>query len=355
MRWIKSVLIVLLLAFAVFYFLGKYDMSPKEAVENISHVFEKKSDIKQKRLPEKKLLSSKYTGDFYHWIGKTPKELQKKFGDPVRKDMSAYGYTWWVFTDKKQQYIQFGVEGNKVTSVFALGKDISAEPVEIGETYNEVKKSLSFDDEVTYDKGIASYQFLLSKDDMKARPLVKLSDNIFMQCYFDTFTNKLSAVRVIDGNTLLKQRPYELKYRGSLPKSEDLTDQDWKKVEKGMERQIFDMSNVLRTYYGKPSLKWDEKVHDVAFLHSKDMAENHYFSHYGQDGTGLKERLAAKKVYYFAAGENIAAQYPDAPSAMQGWLNSKGHREALLNEDYTNLGVGVYKFYYTQNFLSKPM
>ncbi|MDY0396277.1 CAP domain-containing protein [Virgibacillus halophilus] len=40
---------------------------------------------------------------------------------------------------------------------------------------------------------------------------------------------------------------------------------------------------------------------------------------------------------------------------MQGWLNSKGHREALLNKDYTNLGVGVYKFYYTQNFLAKPM
>ncbi|MDY0396274.1 hypothetical protein RWE15_20375 [Virgibacillus halophilus] len=55
MRWIKSILVVLLLAFAIFYFLGKHEMSPKEAVENISHLFvEKKTEIKQKQLPEKK-------------------------------------------------------------------------------------------------------------------------------------------------------------------------------------------------------------------------------------------------------------------------------------------------------------
>ncbi|MDY0396275.1 CAP-associated domain-containing protein [Virgibacillus halophilus] len=77
----------------------------------------------------------------YHWIGKKPKELQKKFGAPARKDVSAYGYTWWVYTDRKQQYIQFGVEDDKITSAFALGKGISAEPVEIGESY---KKSEGF-------------------------------------------------------------------------------------------------------------------------------------------------------------------------------------------------------------------
>ncbi|MDY0405989.1 CAP domain-containing protein [Virgibacillus sp. 179-BFC.A HS] len=340
----------------MFYFLGKAEVTPKQAVENISHLFtEKKSDIKQKKVPEKKLLSSKYTGDLYQWLGKTPEELQKHLGNPERKDLSAYGYTWWVYTDQKQQYIQFGVDDNKITSVFAMGKSVSAEPVKIGQSYNEVKHAFSFPKEVTYDKGLASYQFLLKNEDVNARPLVKLSDNLFMQCYFDTFTKKLSAIRIIDGDTLLKHRPYELKYRGSLPKTEKLTDAEWKKIEKGMEQQIFDMTNVVRNSFNKPSLKWDDSVSEVAYLHSKDMAENNYFSHYGLDGTGLKERLAAKKVFYFAAGENIAAQYPDAPAAMHGWLNSKGHREALLNKDYTNLGVGVYKFYYTQNFLAKPM
>ncbi|MFB4475823.1 CAP domain-containing protein, partial [Oceanobacillus caeni] len=32
---------------------------------------------------------------------------------------------------------------------------------------------------------------------------------------------------------------------------------------------------------------------------------------------------------------------------------SEGHREALLSEDYTHIGVGVYRLYYTQNFLAQ--
>ncbi|MBR8644979.1 hypothetical protein KEH51_13740 [[Brevibacterium] frigoritolerans] len=38
---------------------------------------------------------------------------------------------------------------------------------------------------------------------------------------------------------------------------------------------------------------------------------------------------------------------------MEGWLNSKGHRDAMLNEEFTGLGVGVYKNYYTQNFIKR--
>ncbi|MBR3119412.1 MAG: CAP domain-containing protein, partial [Oceanobacillus sp.] len=45
----------------------------------------------------------------------------------------------------------------------------------------------------------------------------------------------------------------------------------------------------------------------------------------------------------------------DAPAAMEGWLNSEGHREALLSNDYTHIGVGVHRLYYTQNFLGKPL
>jgi Uncharacterized protein with SCP/PR1 domains len=40
-------------------------------------------------------------------------------------------------------------------------------------------------------------------------------------------------------------------------------------------------------------------------------------------------------------------------AVMEGWLNSEGHRETLLNEQYNYLGVGVHRLYYTQNFLLK--
>ena len=66
----------------------------------------------------------------------------------------------------------------------------------------------------------------------------------------------------------------------------------------------------------------------------------------------MAHRLEVGKVTYRSAGENIAANYVDAIAVTEGWLNSKGHRESLLNKEFTQLGVGVYEKYYTQNFIT---
>lgn len=42
-----------------------------------------------------------------------------------------------------------------------------------------------------------------------------------------------------------------------------------------------------------------------------------------------------------------------AQPAVEGWLNSKGHRENLLDGSYTYMGAGTYRKYYTQNFIIK--
>lgn len=86
-------------------------------------------------------------------------------------------------------------------------------------------------------------------------------------------------------------------------------------------------------------------------MHSNDMKENEYFSHESPTNGSLADRLKAEDVAYQMAGENIAAQYIDGIAAMEGWLNSKGHRDTLLNPDFTRLGVGVNEVYYTQNFI----
>ena len=59
-------------------------------------------------------------------------------------------------------------------------------------------------------------------------------------------------------------------------------------------------------------------------------------------------------MFYQLAGENIAAQYMDGPSAVEGWLNSEGHRESLLESKFTHIGVGVYqKILYTKFYREK--
>jgi len=100
-------------------------------------------------------------------------------------------------------------------------------------------------------------------------------------------------------------------------------------------------------------LKWDEKIAEVAFEHSKDMFETSDFSHTSSRYGGLSDRLKAANVEYESAGENIAANYTDGPAVVEGWLNSQSHRESLLNKNYTHLGVGLYQDYYTQDFIQR--
>lgn len=352
MRLIRMLVLVLLVSIAGYYFLEN-SFAPGQAIDNFSEVFEqKKNMLKTKQVPEKRT-AIPLDGDLFQWVGKKVKDVTEAFGEPVRKDRSAYGYNWLVYKNDNKQYIQFGIVDNTVQSIYAIGDNLSLEPIKIGQNYESIKNEFSFKNEVTYSKRFSSYISRLSDEELQTRPLVKITDDVFMQLYFDTFTEKLSSVRVMSADILLLHRPYEMEYRGDLPEQPNMSDEEWDIVEQGMEQQIFDVTNVMRNYYGKTPLSPDEKVSEVAYSHSKDMHKNNYFSHYGMDGAGLKERLAAKEVFYQAAGENIAAQYPDAPSAMHGWLNSEGHREALLKDDYTDIGVGVYRFYYTQNFLKK--
>ncbi|WP_047984580.1 CAP domain-containing protein [Ornithinibacillus californiensis] len=355
MRLMKGFVLFVFIATITFYIMEKNYIELEEANDSFGHILtHKKEGFIEKSVPNNILSKLRLEGELYHWIGNNSKDLLAELGEPKRKDLSSYGYTWWVYTKDQTQYIQFGIMNDEIQTIFATGNEISIAPLSIGESIESVGQKLELTDEITYSKGISTYTFILDEEDLRMRPLVKLADNLFLQLYFDTFTEKLSSVRLLTGEILLTQKPYGLRYRGKLPDPPNLTSKEWKQVEYGMEQQIFDITNVIRNSFERSTLSWEEKVSEVAYLHSMDMAKNNYFSHYSQNGEGLKERLEEKDVYYFAAGENIAAQYVDAAAAVEGWLNSEGHREALLHDDYTHLGVGVYRLYYTQNFLTKP-
>ncbi|GAB4072328.1 CAP domain-containing protein [Barrientosiimonas marina] len=353
MRFIRVIVLLVVLAAVGYYVSAQSSIGEDSTTTGHPHVLEQnKTKIESKEVPEKRS-AVPLEGDIYQWMTKSADELEKKLGEPLRKDLSAYGYERWLYTDGEDQYVQFGIKEHHVASVYALGNDLAVEPVTIGQTYEAADDAFNFSREITYDKDMSSYTFRLNDADIQERPLVKVSDNVFLQLYFDTSMNELSAVRLLSADILLLHQPYEIKYRGDMPEDPEFTDDQWTQIEEGAEQQIFYLTNVVRYQHEKSPLKWDESVSDVAYEHSRDMAENHYFSHYSQDGDGLKERLAAKEVFYQTAGENIAAQYPDAESALHGWMNSEDHRKALLNDDFTHLGAGVHRSYYTQNFLNK--
>lgn len=285
-------------------------------------------------------------------LGKDIEALKSVLGEPTRVDLSAYGFHWWIFNNDLDQYIQAGVLNGKVVTAYGIGPELNAEPFRIGQPVEEIFSLNVIEPEVTFELNGSSYKFELSEQDMNTRPMIKMGE-YFVQLYIDKFTGSVSSIRYMDKDTLVKQRPYEMVYRGELLEPPVPTEGDWLRIEAGTEKQILDITNVMRSRHALENLQWDDKTAEVAFAHSKDMAEEDYFSHESKEFGDLSDRLKAADVLYELAGENIAANYTDAPAVVEGWLNSESHREALLNNEFTHLGVGVYRKHYTQNFVKR--
>ncbi|WP_121661297.1 CAP domain-containing protein [Metabacillus litoralis] len=346
---IRSILIfcIIFVSYTLFFHYGKY--TPKEQLkeENVQIVNEESTNSKKQvaegeTFPNEGILS---------FMEKSSEEITAILGEPDRIDPSAYDYDWWIYEQENNQYIQVGVLNQRVVSVYGIGKGLNAKPFVIGQPIQEVFKIQPVSSSLSLEFEGNSYRFEFSEEDMNTRPTVKIGD-VFVQLYIDKFDGILSSIRVVDAETFIKQRSYEVTYRGELIEAKEISEDKWEKIEAGAEQQILSITNMLRARHGLSAVQWHEDTSKVAFLHSKDMKENEYFSHESPTEGTLVNRLAQLDIKYQMAGENIAAQYVDAIAASEGWLNSKGHRDTMLNEEFTHLGVGVDGLYYTQNFIT---
>lgn len=129
---------------------------------------------------------------------------------------------------------------------------------------------------------------------------------------------------------------------------------------RALERDAFQLINSERSLAGLPTLKWSDRIADVARFHSTNMAEYNFFSHKGLDGSMVDERAEKLKMgAWTAIGENIAFMKGyDNPAgiAVEKWLDSPGHKKNLLNPDWTETAVGLAvtadgKYYFTQVFV----
>ncbi|WP_179867359.1 CAP domain-containing protein [Terribacillus saccharophilus] len=339
MKSLRIVLLLLVVGAGVLFFWNKDDyLAPAQDA--------KSGDTEQTPKAE---AAQKPNGDIERWINQAPETLEKDQGEPDRIDQSSYGYEWYIY-DKGDTYAQYGVKDGRVISAFAVG-EASLAKAKLGESREEVEQDYPLQEEVSFRYDSNRYTFKLKEKDQQIQPLAQIGDGLFAQFYFDTFEDELTAVRVLTDDQLVMERPYDVTYTGQLPEQPQLSDEQWQQVQEGMEQQVIDITNVMRSYFDVPPLEWNDQVAAVALGHSEDMQKQQYFSHVTPSGEELGDRLANGQVRFQSAGENIAAGYTDAPAAMIGWLNSEGHRKTMLDASYEELGVGVYRYYYTQNFL----
>ncbi len=122
-------------------------------------------------------------------------------------------------------------------------------------------------------------------------------------------------------------------------------------------QQVLDLVNAERANAGVGPVVWDEPATDVAYAHSVDMDVRNFFSHTNPDGLGPGDRINAAGIRWTAWGENIARGQDSPGAVMSGWMASPGHRDNILNANFTHLGVGVHSAsggpWWTQVFLRR--
>lgn len=121
------------------------------------------------------------------------------------------------------------------------------------------------------------------------------------------------------------------------------------------EQQVVELTNQERQAQGLEPLKVDTELSKVAREKSRDMAENNYFSHNSPNYGSPFDMMKQYGISYQTAGENIAKGQRTPEQVVNGWMNSEGHRENIMNPDFTHIGVGYVEQgnHWTQQFIGK--
>ncbi|MEX2375827.1 MAG: CAP domain-containing protein [Dehalococcoidia bacterium] len=97
-------------------------------------------------------------------------------------------------------------------------------------------------------------------------------------------------------------------------------------------RDVYVRVNDERRARGLPTLEWHEGLADIARRWSEEMIATTY-EHSSPEFRAHPE--------FLGTGENIFMGPESSDELHVGWMRSDGHRENILNPDYSAMGVGV--------------
>lgn len=267
-------------------------------------------------------------------IGHKVDDVIALLGEPDREDPSIYGFTWYIYNEDYMHYVQVGVDGDEVVALFSnVGNWESQQGMKLGVSHEAFEAAYGKRVEAIM-KGNVAY--------MQSNHVYHIDGSYVTVLVDEHDGDRIAGILIVDEETELGLNGYYAEPSEAL--------------ELAFERQIFDLANVERVKRSLPAFQWDDKIAGTAKKHSVDMAENGYMDHYNLAGKSPFDRMSDDGISYRTAAENVAAGHTNAIFVHDGWMNSLGHRENILSENTTHLGVGAafgvkpYTLYYTQKF-----
>jgi uncharacterized protein YkwD len=123
------------------------------------------------------------------------------------------------------------------------------------------------------------------------------------------------------------------------------------------EARIFDLINAERRHQGLPALVYNAQLDRMAKIQAENMAYFQKMAHTIPESQlpTLGDRARYVGYPFGRLAENVALGYPNAETAVQGWMNSSGHRRNILDSSVEETGIGIARssaggLYYCQVF-----
>lgn len=122
-------------------------------------------------------------------------------------------------------------------------------------------------------------------------------------------------------------------------------------------QEVLRLVNEIRASVGVAPLTLDTTLCKAASMRALEMDYSNEMSHTRPSGKDCFSVLDFYGASFGTCGENIAAGQTSASSVVNGWKNSPGHYQNMINASYTKLGVGYsftgvgdYGYYWCQLF-----
>jgi uncharacterized protein YkwD len=94
-----------------------------------------------------------------------------------------------------------------------------------------------------------------------------------------------------------------------------------------------------RSFAPAPPVRLSGTLDHVALGHALDMADHNYFEHEDRAGHSPADRVRAVGYQEKLVGENIAYGPKSADEVVQGWLDSPGHCENIMDPRFAEMGI----------------
>ena len=118
------------------------------------------------------------------------------------------------------------------------------------------------------------------------------------------------------------------------------TKEDETPIEDQYAAEVLRLINIERSKVGISELTADENLRNAANCRAIEIKK--LFAHERPDGSSCFTVLDEAGISYRAAGENIAIGHRSPEEVVEGWMNSEGHKENILEERFGKLGVGIH-------------